>query len=227
MRVVTAPGWYQDATGQMRWWDGQQWTGQTATPWAAPGPVAATPQRGPSYAWSVPPLLLGLVLVVVGLSHGLPDFSRTMSGPRLTAPGEASVELDRGPWTLFERTGSSSGGGGFTFTENDGVTFGPDQVSVDGPAPVARRTDLGNGTETLNRNGDVYTGAVRIEVPQKGVYTVRIADTGAPPRAVMIVRPVSYSFRHVAPLAVVALGVLLVVIGGVLLVIRVARRRRV
>lgn len=39
------PGWYPDATGQQRWWDGTQWTGQTqpATQVPATMPYAGQP----------------------------------------------------------------------------------------------------------------------------------------------------------------------------------------
>jgi hypothetical protein len=29
---ATRPGWYPDAEGTVRWWDGQQWTEQVAPP---------------------------------------------------------------------------------------------------------------------------------------------------------------------------------------------------
>ncbi len=32
------PGWYQDATGIMRWWDGTQWTASTQPPSGPRGP---------------------------------------------------------------------------------------------------------------------------------------------------------------------------------------------
>jgi hypothetical protein len=38
------PGWYTDAQGVMRWWDGQQW-GQAAQPAPMPQPVVQAPYR--------------------------------------------------------------------------------------------------------------------------------------------------------------------------------------
>jgi hypothetical protein len=37
---MTAPGWYNDGSGGMRWWDGQRWTHATA---AAQQPVQRQP----------------------------------------------------------------------------------------------------------------------------------------------------------------------------------------
>ncbi|WP_372443460.1 DUF4870 domain-containing protein [Rhabdothermincola sediminis] len=39
------PGWYPDPTGQLRWWDGQQW-GQAAQPGPSPAPTPATGSGG-------------------------------------------------------------------------------------------------------------------------------------------------------------------------------------
>jgi len=40
----TPPGWYDDHTGRLRWWDGQQWgVAADEVPAPAPGPTAATP----------------------------------------------------------------------------------------------------------------------------------------------------------------------------------------
>lgn len=44
------PGWYQDSTGVMRWWDGQKWTSQTQPSAAQPGSSGPGP---------VPPPVLG------------------------------------------------------------------------------------------------------------------------------------------------------------------------
>jgi hypothetical protein len=158
---------------------------------------------------------------------GLPRFGASLDGPRLSAPGERTVVLDEGPWTMFERTGTSGGGTGFTFTHNGAPTFGPEQVHVSGPAPVVTRSAFGHGsTETLDRSGALYTGAVRLEVSVRGSYTFTVADTGDPSTDVILARPVSYAFRRWKSLLALVLGGLASVAGVVLLVLALRRRRQ-
>ena len=43
--ATTSPGWYDDGSGALRWWDGQQWTAHVHAPDAAP--AAAAEQTAP------------------------------------------------------------------------------------------------------------------------------------------------------------------------------------
>jgi hypothetical protein len=215
---MTAPGWYPDTTGALRWWDGVQWTEHTAAPTAP----ARNRSTGPPFALSLVVLLVGLVVVVVSVAAAVPNFRHSFDGPRLTPPGERTVVLDKGPWTLFERTGVSRTNGPLTVTNDRGVSLMPENVAVSGPGEVRVRSDLLHGSETLNRFGAIYTGAVRIEVPRKGAYTIAVGRTT---HEIIIARPLSYAFSRWQPLVAAFLGGLVFIAGGVMLVVGAVRRR--
>jgi hypothetical protein len=222
---MTAPGWYPDAHGALRWWDGAQWTEHTATAWAPPQPAAPRRRRLPPLWLSAAVLLAGAAAIAGAVTAGLPDPRQSLNGPRMTVPGQQAVTLAEGPWTMFERTGTSRGGGGVSFTEFDSVTFGADDVVVSGPQPVTTRSALEGTTETLNRGGALYTGAVRFDVQAKGSYTITVRSTDPTEHEVILARPLSYSFRHWRSLLVLVLGALALVAGGVLLVLGILRQR--
>src|SRR5690606_27961596 len=53
-----APGWYPDASGTQRWWDGQGWTAHTAAPTAAAAPferpqLPADARLDTAWTWAV------------------------------------------------------------------------------------------------------------------------------------------------------------------------------
>jgi hypothetical protein len=60
-RTATPAGWYDDGSGRMRWWDGQQWTVQLAASGARPGT--------PSHRWWVwsPAYTVGLFAFIPAL----------------------------------------------------------------------------------------------------------------------------------------------------------------
>lgn len=48
--MTTPAGWYDDGSGRLRWWDGQQWTEHFRDPVAAPAPVTPPPYGDPNAA---------------------------------------------------------------------------------------------------------------------------------------------------------------------------------
>lgn len=130
--------------------------------------------------------LVGIVVVAVrGAAHIGSPFVQSLTGPVLRTPLDRSMALDGGEYTVYELTGHVSGGGGTTFTRNGSPTLVPAAVIVTGPQGQAvATTGPGSGTETVTRDRDLYTAAVRFTVPAPGSYRIVIA--AREPRNVII-----------------------------------------
>lgn len=162
---------------------------------------------------SLAALVVGALVLGVSAAFALPNFAHSINGPRLHPPGTTSLTLGKGPWTLYEQTGSRSG---------LGVTLGPTQVIVSGPGKVRIRSDRLHGRERMTRFGRSYTGAVRMEVSRRGRYTIDIRQTS---HEVLVARPMSYGLTQWRPLVTGLLGALLAGAGAVLL-LRARRGRQ-
>lgn len=79
--MSTPPGWYPDAGGTQRYWDGQAWTAHTAPPGPGPGvgvggegrPGVTGPSTAKVMAWvvvatlAVPAVIVALVFLAGGI----------------------------------------------------------------------------------------------------------------------------------------------------------------
>jgi hypothetical protein len=122
-------------------------------------------------------LILGLVMLGVRIA---PTFGNAILSSSHAAPMDATISLDSGSWVVFEQTGVERGGGPVTVTTNHAVELTADQVTITGPAgrPVPTRALTTN--QTINRNGDIYTGAVQFRVATKGRYRIVISSESGP-----------------------------------------------
>ena len=78
-----AAGWYRDATGVLRWWDGTAWTAHVA-PEPAPVPVASTPVPAAAVAVAGMPMSARTFLPEAAASHQVSD-SMVPSSPHRSA----------------------------------------------------------------------------------------------------------------------------------------------
>lgn len=120
--------------------------------------------------------IVGIVLVVLGLALAAfsvtmavvkagPDLARGLTGDEYPTPVDVSVDLNAGTYVVLER--------GFT------PTIQPSQVTVTGPDGDQLATGRPSGTQTIDRNGSHFTGAVSFRTPESGTYRVRV-ESGAP-----------------------------------------------
>jgi hypothetical protein len=108
-----------------------------------------------------------------------------LTAPIHTTPMSTSMRMSAGKWTVYERTGSRSGGGGITFGENGPVDLAPSDVSVTEPDGNTLDTFPDTQNETINRGSAIFTGAVSFQVPVTDTYTVTVS---APARQVIVTR---------------------------------------
>lgn len=195
-----------------------------AGPATRPAPAAPTVPRRRSF-W------VGLVLVVVGALAGgvavagaavvlVPAFSPDALRPS----GETTLVLDAGQQSVWQATGKTSGGGGFTFSTNAAPTVRPADLRVVGPdgadVPV---TSVGGVSETLNVGGQIWTAVAHVDVPREGSYRVTVRTTGGP--QLSIGPSLATSFRRTVPWLVTgAVSGALLVTGAIVMVVAAVRR---
>lgn len=196
------------------------------SPIAAPGPAPAAPVVPRSRAFWV-----GLVLVVLGAAGAVAAVVGvamavvpSLSPQALRPSGETTVDLEPGEQAIWQATGRTSGGGGFTFSTNGRPTVRPGDLRVVGPdgadVPV---TAIGATSETLNQGGQIWTAIAHVEVPRSGSYRVTVRSSSGP--ELSIGPSIGTSFRRSLPWFVVgvASGTLLVV-GTIVMVVAAVRR---
>lgn len=136
--------------------------------------------------------LVGLIVLGVAIATGA--VCAAVSGPRLfnavrgaisspsrSTPVDTVISLRREKYSVFELTGSQSGGTGFSFSDNGPVTLTPTEIKVTGPdgnpVPVSG-PGVVSESESLTRGHDIYSVAATLDVPTAGRYHVQIAAAG-------------------------------------------------
>src|SRR3954471_23779366 len=179
-----------------------------------------------------PPLWLGITLLVAGILVAAPPVvimgvrgARTLTTASTNTPATIQRHLGTGTWMVFERTGTTTGSGGVTFTHNNIPDLTPEQVTVTDPAGVRVPTRVVTVNETITKGSRIYTAAVQFHADSAGRYQVQIITPDA--RQVLIARSLGETFRGFIPLAVIASGGgLLFLAGAVLLIVGAVRRSR-
>jgi hypothetical protein len=180
---------------------------------------------GPSLAVSLIVLAIGLAIAGTAGVFIAVRTVRNLTTPSFFVPGSVTRHLDRGTWFIYERTGTSTGGRGpGTIINSLPTTINPSEVTVtdpDGGTLPVRRV---NSDETLTRNARVYTAVLQFKVVRAGRYRVNFITDGE--TEVVISRSLGQTFRDVLGLSAVATtGGLVALLGVVLLVVGIVRRR--
>jgi hypothetical protein len=167
--------------------------------------------------------LLGVVSVGFLVSGWVGGFSEAFAGPSYPTPVRVHLRAVPTTYVVYELTGGRFGDG--TLDGGGLTTITPDQVRVtapDGsPVPVSELVGM---DQTVTRGSEVYTGAVQFDTPSSGTYLVEIATPGT---RVVVGRSLGSALGGpLRWLAGVGSGGLLFLVGLVLLIVGLARRRR-
>jgi hypothetical protein len=171
-------------------------------------------------------LIVGALIAIPALVVLVVHAVHAINPPSVTTPGTTDLQLGTGTWYLFERTGETSGGAGFTFNQNNATTLDPGQVTITGPDGTALPATFVSDHETITKGSRIYTAALQFHVPTAGRFTIQLNTSG--PGVVLIARPLTHTFRALAvPFVLTGFGGAVAVVGLVLLIVGSVRRSRV
>jgi hypothetical protein len=193
-------------------------------------PTGAAPARAaqklPRFGWSM--VALGLALVALSVTFLVIDIGSAVrsavGGATYSTPTDQTLQLDAGKYVIYEQTGSSDGSQ-FPVTTTGPVDIAPQDVQITGPDGAAVDTDYPAGTDTINRNGIVYTGAVAFRAAHSGRYEIRVeSESGS--RVLVSKDIVSEVLSALIWVLGLVIGGLVTAVGFVLLIIHWTRRSR-
>ena len=176
-------------------------------------------------------LASGLALAVAGVVVLLlavgPGFFGALDAPIQSTPLARFEHFDRGTYAVYELSGSETTGPGYSFSTNNAPTLQPSDVTVTSESGnlVTVTPMPANVSETLNRNGAIFTAAVRFTTPSGGQYSVVI---NAPPGTrVVISRDLGSLIGAALPgIALGVAGFIAMLVGAITLGTQASRRRR-
>ncbi|MGH9125917.1 MAG: DUF2510 domain-containing protein [Acidimicrobiales bacterium] len=176
-----------------------------------------------------PSRLAAIIVIAIGAALALPGgvviAVRTIgevSAKAMATPGVSERQLGSGRWFIYQRTGTTTGGGGFTITHNNPPTLQPSDVVVGSADGSRLAVSYVTVNETLTQNGRIYTAVVQFDVPSAGLYRVQVAT---PNSSVIVNRSLGYTFGGlVGFIAVTLVGGLVLLAGIILLIVGVVRR---
>jgi hypothetical protein len=178
--------------------------------------------------WGGALLALGVVAASIGAAlFGIGTMGaalRTFTEPVRTAPADFTADLDTGTYVIYEQTGTRRDMGPFFNEQSRGVSITPADVLVLDPGGVEVPVEPMTVNETIDRNGEQFTGAVRFTVETEGVHRIEVSGGGE--RVVLAPSLVASAMGGLAWMAVAAAGGLVALVGLVLLVVGLVRAGR-
>ncbi len=192
-------------------------------------PPASSRNLGPSLRVSLVVLAVGIAASIAGgVGAGVTIASNVFESSTVDLPASLQRHLAAGSYEVYQRTGSRTGGSGFTFSRSGPTTVTPSDVSVTGPdgTPVPVEPP-GTVTETITRGSATYTGAARFHVDTAGDYRIDIRSTVVGFQQVVVSRTLGDTFRQSAGwFGLLGIGSLVATVGLVLLIVGAVRRNR-
>ena len=190
-------------------------------PWQAPAPAgygAPVQAKKPGL-----PLWLGVTGMSVGLATMVVSFvlliwpavDTLLNSQPVPTPTTRLMHLDDGAHGVYERTAR---------VDVFGPSIEPDDVVItdDDGATIPTRFHFGV-VETLDIDAGSYTAVIDFDVPESGDYTITI-DSAEPSE--VVIAPLLENQFELGWLGVTAIGGLVFVLGGVLLIVGMVRRGR-
>jgi hypothetical protein len=174
-----------------------------------------------------PRLLLSIIVIVIGTIVGITGLSlfiaravhdvQNIHGFPGTTPVEGSLQLTTGTWQVY-----------VVEPNDDANLVQPSDVTVTGPGGSSiSATAMPSGeTEDLTRSGDKYYAEVRFKVDQAGSYNVAVKPSSGS-QQIYVAKSLGDLVKHDAAwLLMMLAGILVGIIGVVMLIVGIVRRRR-
>jgi Protein of unknown function (DUF2510) len=167
-------------------------------------------------------MVLGPLVAIASIVGLLAGAISTLTEPTFDIPGSTTRTLDKGVYVVFERTGERSSSGNVTFSRNGVATIGAEDVQVTGPDGTRITTRRMTSTETLNRNGSIFSGAVKFTVVTPGQHDVTVSGGNG---TAVVGRGLADSVgNHLGWLVGVGIGALAFLLGLIWLIVALRRR---
>jgi hypothetical protein len=172
-------------------------------------------------------MIVGVLLAIAGgaffVGTAGSKVIETFTAPVRATPADFTIDLDEGTYVVYEQTGSSRGSGPVTTTQGGPVTITPSAIDVVSASGASVPVEAMSLTETIDRNGQTFTGAARFSVVEPGPHRISVLGNGRP---IIVAPSVAGSFGSaVGWLALVGIGGLVALIGLVLLIVGFVRGR--
>jgi hypothetical protein len=183
---------------------------------SADAPLAK--KAGPPLFIAIVVIVIGTVMGIGGLAVGVSKVVHDIAGPKSTTPADITAHLSSGTWEVYVEEDNGNPAQPVLSPTDVSVTSASGQsIPVRGPGDV---------NETLATGGTSYYGQVQFTIAQSGSYNVRIG--GTPGERVLLSKSLGDVARNAAVwFVLMGLGILVGVLGVVLLIVGIVRRRRV
>ena len=173
-------------------------------------------------------MIVGVLLAIVGgaffIGTAGSKVIETFTAPVRATPSDFTDDLDEGTYVVYELTGRTRGSGPITTTRGGPVTITPSAIEVVSASGASVPVEGMGLTETIDRNGEKFTGAARFTVVEPGVHRITVLGNG---QQIIVAPSIAGSFGSaVGWLGLVGIGALVAVVGLVLLIVGLVRGRR-
>jgi hypothetical protein len=180
---------------------------------------------GPSLRVAIGVLVVGLVLAVPASAVLVSRVAGSLTSRSVATPTAFRRHLTTGTWVVFERTGTRTGFGGVTVTNDHSPELQPADVTVMAPDGGAVAVGFVGDNETITRGSAIYSGVLEFRATSSGDYVVTVTR---PQLQVIVARSLRDQLRgFLGFFAAAVLGGLLTLTGLILVIVGAVRRGRV